>query len=176
MTCVDFLSDTTYRRQAAEQLNRLLDDIGKCPVKRSQIYGLRQIARQQPNSVDKFASHQCERAKRKQEGAAEGAAVGLQAEIDFWTLVISLSGDFSHAGDSSHDWSVCKEGLDHLPGDLQNIPPRQGNMTHEERTHRNKLCERRQKWLNQWNNEHIPAFFERFCTHYLYRRGMAENS
>ena len=51
MTIVDLLSDTVYRDQARQQLDALLGEIRKFPVKTAQIYGLRQIARQQPEQV-----------------------------------------------------------------------------------------------------------------------------
>ena len=169
MTWVDLLSDTTYREQAIEQLDRQLDDAEKFPVKRSQIYGLRQIARQQPGKVEAFAKHQKNRACRKYDNASEKAKPGLQAEINFWELAIDL------CSDSASDWSVPKEGRDYLPPELQEIPERQPGMTHEEQRHRNELRRRQREWLEQWKTDHIPAFFERFCTHYLYRQGMAEN-
>lgn len=170
MRCVDLLSDTTYCEQAIKQLDQLLGNSNKFPVKPAQIYGLRQIARQQPRKVESFADHQRERTRRKLENASERARPGLQAEIDFWTLVSDL------CGDSALDWSVHKEGRAHLPAELQNIPAKWKGMTHEEQRHRNKLNKRQKEWLGQWTNEHIPAFFERFCTHALYRIGMAENS
>ena len=43
-------------------------------------------------------------------------------------------------------------------------------MTPAERMHRNQLKKRRQEWIEEWTKEHIPAFFERFCTHALYLR------
>ena len=162
MTLVDLLSDTTYRQQAMGQLHKLLGDGNRFPVKRTQIYGLRQIARQQPGQVKEFANHQRERARLKEK----------QAEVEFWTLVADL------CSDSAPDWSVLKEGRSHLPEELreENIPKKRPGMTHEEQRDRNKLKKSQKEWLAQWENEHIPAFFERFCTHSLYRLGLAEKS
>lgn len=171
MTRVDLLSDTTYCEQAVKQLDQLLGDSNRFPVERAQIYGLRQIARQQPGKVEVFANHQRERTRRKLENASERARPNLEAERDFWTLVSGLCD-----GDSALAWSVRKEGHTHLPVELQNIPARRQGMTHEEQRHRNELNRRQRKWLVQWTNEHIPAFFERFCTHALYRIGIAKNS
>lgn len=173
MTLVDLLSDTTYRQQGKEQLDKLLDNVkhlldnGKFPVKRTQIYGLREIARQQPRAVETFANHQRKRALNKQEKASEKAKPDFQPEVEFWTLVADL------CSDSTSDWSVLKEGHSHLPEELreENIPPRrEGRKQHQE------LKNRQKEWLAQWENEHIPAFFERFCTHSLYRLGLAEKS
>ena len=165
MTLVDLLSDTTYCQQAMGQLHKLLGDGNRFPVKRTQIYGLRQIARQQPGKVKEFANHQRERARRKEENASERSKPDLQAEIEFWTLVADL------CSDSTSDWSVLKEGHSHLPEELreENIPPRrEGRRQHQE------LKNRQKEWFAQWGNEHIPAFFERFCTYALYRLGLAE--
>ena len=170
MTRVDLLSDTTYCEQAVKQLDQLLGDSNRFPVERAQIYGLRQIARQQPRKVEEFANHQCERTRRKLENASERARPNLQAEIDFWTLVSDL------CRDSALAWSVHKEGLAHLPVELQNIPAKRQGMTHEEQRLRKELNNRQREWFVQWTNEHIPAFFERLCTHALYRIGMAKNS
>ena len=170
MTCVDLLSDTTYCEQAVQQLDQQLGDSNQFPVKRTQIYGLRQVARQQPGEVQGFANHQRERAQHKQENASENAKLKFQPEIDFWTLVSNL------CSNPTSNWSVQEEGRTHLPGDLQNIPAKRQGMTHEEQRHRNELNRRQREWLEQWTNEHIPAFFERFCTHALYRMGKQKNS
>lgn len=172
MTRVDLLSDTTYPQQAKEQLDKLLDNGDKFPVEATQIYGLRQIARQQPGEVKTFANHQRERTRRKEENASERSKPALQAEIEFWDLVADL------CNDSTSNWSVNKEGRSHLPEKLreENIPKKRPGMTHEEQRDRNERKRQQREWLAQWENEHIPAFFERFCTHSLYRLGLAEKS
>ena len=157
MKCVDLLSDTTYREQAIKQVDALLNSGGNLPVERSQIYGLRQIARQQPRKVKTFAEHQKERAQKRDRGA----------EVDFWELV-------SNCCDSTQGWSVQEEGKKYLPKELKEIPPKQKGMTHDQRRHRNELLRRCREWIEQWDNDHIPAFFERFCTHALYREGTAK--
>lgn len=161
MTLVNFLSDTVYRRQAVQQLRQLLDGADEFPVKSAQIYGLRQIARQEPEKVKVFADHQCERAERKSETASVNAQQRLQSEIEFWTLVVNLCNGITS------DWSVIQERDSHIPADLENQP----DMSRRERK---ELGERRNKWYEQWDNEHIPAFFERFCTHCLYCIAKAE--
>lgn len=170
MTLVDLLSDTVYRDQAVRELHPLVQNAVEFPVEASQIHGLREIARQQPAKVSEFARHQKERAERKSEIASETTKQKLESEIDFWTLVINL------CGAPTSDWSVLREGRDRLPEELreENIPARQSGMTQEERTHRNTLKKRQGEWLNQWTNEHIPAFFQRFCTQCLYRKSLIE--
>lgn len=141
MTIVDRLSDTVYRDQACKQLDALLREPQEFPVRRTQIYGLRQIARQQPLKVKNFAEHQRERADRK----------NRQSEVSFWKLVERLC-------DSPNGWSIRVEGTKHEPPEL-----------------RGKTKRRQREWWNEWKKTHIPAFFERFCTHALYRLGVEEN-
>lgn len=138
MTIVNRLSDTVYRDQAREQLDALLANI---PVKRTQLYGLRQIARQQPLQVKNFAEHQRKRAERK----------NRQSEVQFWQLVERLC-------DSRDGWSVRVEGTRHAPPGL-----------------REETKRRQREWRDGWEKTHVPAFFERFCTHALYRLGVEEN-
>ena len=142
MTTLDLLSDTVYRDQARDRLDELLEDMDAFPVQRSQIYGLRQIARQQPLKVKDFAQHQRERAERRNQNAPE---------IRLWRLAEQLC-------DSKADWSVRKEILKLAPED-----------------HMNQTRRRQREWLDEQEKIHRPAFFERFCTHALYRLGTAGN-
>ena len=171
MTNLDLLSDTVYREQAVRQLDDLLGTCETFPVRKTQIYGLRQIAHQEPGRVGEFARHQRERAERKRKQASERGNSGLQAEIDFWTLVDKLC-------DSPSPWSVLTEGLEHAPAELrdENIPARNKSMTPTERTRRNQLKASRREWLARWTGVHVPAFFERFCTHALYRLEMSRTT
>lgn len=141
MTKVDLLSDTVYRDKARKRLDALLDEIRKFPVKTAQLYGLRQIARQQPLQVKNFAEHQRTRAERKNK----------QSEVRFWKLVEELC-------DSSTGWSVRVEGFKDAPE------------LHEETKRRQR------ERLDRWARTHVPAFFERFCTHALYRLKMSETN
>lgn len=174
MRCVALLSDTTYPREAVKQLDTLLGDRNApFPVKSAQIHGLRQIARQQPDKVQEFARKQRTRVERKRETASANTVSKLDAEIAFWTLVDNL------CSSSTSPWSVEKEAQAYLPMELrdENIPARQPGMTQEERRQRNQRKKQQQTWLEEhWTPEHIPAFFERFCTEALYRIGMAANS
>ena len=150
----DLLSDTKYPLHACSRLDQLLGNGRRLPVKKAQIYGLRQIARQEPGKVHDFATHQRERAQRKEQ----------REEVAFWELVSMLC-------NSTAEWSVRRESLDHLPGELRedNIPKKRKGMTHAERRERNVLKQRQREWLDKWTGDQIPAFFERFCTHALYR-------
>lgn len=164
MTDLDLLSDTVFREQAVEQLDDLLGTSGKILVQKTQIYGLQQIACQEPSKVRKFAVRQRERDERKLEQASARSRPTLQAKIDFWILVEELY-------DSSSRWSLRNEGLKHVPEELrdENIPERKKGMTHEERTRRNQIKTRQREWLARWTEDHAPAFFERFCSDALYR-------
>ena len=173
MTILDLLSDTTYRNQAVKALHPLeqsANELKKFPVETSQIHGLSEIARQQPARVSEFARHQKERAERKREIASEEKKPDFDPEINFWDLVVRLSEG------STSDWSVRKEGHDRLPEELreENIPEKRPGMIPQEQTHRNQLRKRQREWLNRWTNEHIPVFFQRFCTQCLYRKAIME--
>ncbi len=157
MMLVDLLSDTTYREQTVKQLDRLLGNSAEFPVKTTQIYGLRQISRQQPREVEGFARHQGRRAEKLEK----------QAEVDFWALVANL------CSEPVPGWSVLKEGQPYLPEELGNqnfreVPGATPQETTENQRHNNELKRKRREWFHQWENEHIPAFFERFCTYCLY--------
>ena len=161
MSCVDLLSDTVYREQAHKQLDDLLSNHGNIPVQKSQIYGLRQIARQAPLSVNQFADRQRERAERKLETVSRNVPSSLEAEIDFWKLVGVL------CDERTPDWSVVTEGLKHIPPELraENIRAKSTG-----RARRKQLRAHRNEWIDRWKTDHLPAFFERFCTHALYRK------
>ena len=155
MTLIDLLSDTTYPQQAVKQLHQLLSNNDKFPVKPTQIYGLRQIAKQQPGRVRTFAEHQRDRARNENEN-------------EFWSLVLDL------CRNDSPCWSVPEEGHHYLPEELRDhnlreVPGATPQETQQNQRHNNRLKRERAQWLEQWENEHIPAFFERFCTHCLYR-------
>ena len=155
MTELDVLSDTVYRKKAMEVLQR-----SALPVSTTQIKGLRQIAQHQPRQVQSFAEHQKTRADKKRR-SEEGA---------FWQLVIALCSDNAAQG----DWSLHKEAESDMPAHLKNIPDRTDCKTLEERTQRNQRVSERRAWLEKWNADHIPAFFQRFCTHYLYLKARSQ--
>lgn len=177
---VDLLSDTTYRDEAVKQLDKLLQNSKKIPVKPTQIYGLRQVARQQPQEIARFAKRQCRRVERRYEDENErreprgDVLQELEAVMDFWALVTNL------CSNSASGWSVVQEGHRYLPEELreENLPDKSKGATPQEtlekQTRYNQFKNRQTEWLDRWKNEHIPAFFERFCTHCLYCIAQAE--
>ena len=156
MNIADLLSDTVYREQACKCLDDMIRGCKRFPITKAQIYGLRQIAGQQPWEIKDYAERQRSRAARQE-------STHVHEEVAFWTLV----GDVC---DSMSRWSTRKEGLKHAPECLreENIPARRDVRTNEERSRRNELKARQQQWLVHWEKEHVPAFFDRFCTHALY--------
>lgn len=163
---VELLSDTVYRDKAAEIIDHFVDE-HDLPVTRSQIHGLRQIAIQQPLAIKSFANHQKERAEKKN---TSGTNHKLASEAEFWKLV----GDLCEPKKLS--WSPASEADQHLPTNLrgENIPEKRKGMSPEDRGQRNRLVKQQREWLEDWNRLHVPAFFRRFCTHYLYRLGLHE--
>ena len=170
MTSLDVLSDTLYSQQAVVQLDRLLEAGDPFPVEKSQLYGLRQIARQQPLKVSSFAEKQRKRVERKMENTKLGSPnfQCMEDEVLFWKLVT----DLCDSTPSSQGWSLAQTAGSHLPPELDQVPDRQPGMTNEDRTRRNQLRKERRDWEQAWYEAHIPAFFEHFCTHCLYRRAM----
>ncbi|GIW92211.1 MAG: hypothetical protein KatS3mg110_0252 [Pirellulaceae bacterium] len=167
---VDLLSDTVYRDQAMAIVQEFVRQHGT-PVKRSQIHGLRQISLQEPLSVKSFADHQRQRVEKKLETTRGPTASRLEAEKEFWKLVSDLSSA------TSASWSVVQEAEHYAPEYLreQNIPSKAPSATPEERQQRNRLLAERKTWMERWLETHIPAFFQRFCTEYLYYLALEEN-
>lgn len=128
MLDIDILSDTTYRNKAVEIVTALVDRCGRCPLKRSQIHGLHQIADQQPLEVTKFADHQRERADRRHKNASESGKTYLQHEIDFWHLVVNL------CDGHGENWSLMAEAENAIPDNLAegSIPTKQELKTPED--------------------------------------------
>ena len=119
MTLVHLLSDTVYCQQAVKQLHQLLGNDNQFPVEPSQIYGLRQIARQEPERIGQFANHQGNRAQSRYDAEDRKRQPNRdvlqkwETEVNFWTLVTNL------CGDSPDHWSVRRKGRCYLPGELQ---------------------------------------------------------
>ena len=170
MTRLDVLSDTIYRHQAIVQLDRLLEAGDSFPIERTQVYGLRQISRQQPLKVSNFAEKQRTRVERKMENTKVGTPSyhRMEDEVRFWKLVT----DLCDSSPSNQDWTLGQTAGSHLPPELNQVPDRQKGMTHEDRTRRNQLKKEKREWEQAWYEAHIPAFFERFCTHYLFRMAL----
>lgn len=164
MNQVNLLSDTVYRDQAARKLDHKYQAWNGIPVARAQLYGLREIARNQPTEVPRYAKHQEKRANAK--GARH------RCEADFWQLVQHLYER------RTGTWSLVGEGRGHLPIELrdENVPEKRKGMSPEERRLRNRLKAYQREWLHEWQREHVPAFFQRFCAHALYLVSRAEES
>ncbi len=163
MNLADLLSDTTYRDRAAQAIDQFLAEHG-APVSRTQINGLRQIAIQQPLAVEPFADKQRQRAEKKLATASDRSRPKIESEIAFWKLIADLC-----EGDTG--WSLRTEALRHLPSELreENIPEKAKGLSAEDRGLRKQLKQRQREWVMQWNQEHIPLFLRRLCTHLLYR-------
>lgn len=179
MTLVDLLSDTVYRQQAVNQLHQLLGSDNQFPVEPTQIYGLRQIARQEPERIGDFAIHQGQRAQSRYDAENEKSNPKTdvlqkwETEVNFWTLVANF------CGDSPDRWSVKTEGRAYLPEELhyenlRKVPGETPQETQRNQQYNNRIRKEQREWLGEWEKEHIPAFFERFCTHCLYCIAKAE--
>ena len=170
---VDQLSDTVYRDKAIEIVDGFVAEHGEygTPVDRSQIHGLRQIAIQQPGVIKSFADHQRGRVEKKLETAGQKSRPKLETQAAFWKLIADL------CEPRKLPWSPATEAESQIPAELrsENIPAKVKGMTPEDRGRRNRLAKEQREWLERWNTDHVPAFFQRFCTHYLYQLGKLEN-
>jgi hypothetical protein len=187
---LDLLSDTVLRDRAIEVLDEFIH-ARDCPVERSQIIGLRQIAFNEFRSVPEFANKQGERARKQLKQAEEERAdvltrlsraageraemlesrrqkldekIGkLQGHVDFWQLVKELC---TH-GKSPQHWSLEKEAEGLLPAEFRLDEAAVAGLS---RQARRDYKERRQQYLDRLKQQLAPAFFQRFCAHYLYRK------
>ena len=166
------LSDTVYRDKAIEMVDGFVSEHGEhgTPITRNQIHGLRQIAVQQPHQIKAFADHQRQRVEKKLETAGQSSQPKLEAEAAFWKLVADL------CDPGKLRWSPAAEAEAQIPPELreENIPAKADCKSNEDRSRRRQLMTQRKQWLQQWNAQHVPAFFQRFCTQYLYQLGKRE--
>jgi len=161
VTDMDLLSDTVFPGEAQRAVVAVVEVCGDIPVEVTQIHGLRQIARQQPGNVFRFARHQRARAEKRRN----------PEETEFWSLVGYLcSGSTGQSGWSSEGWSLHEEARKRLPEELQHLPNRQDMKSNEDRQRRNQMKNEQQGLVKEWMDKGIPAFFERFCAECLYRR------
>lgn len=170
-TVLEQLSDTTYRDKAIELVNVYVAE-NTTPVTRSQIHGLRQIAIQQHGAIKSFADHQRERIEKKLETAGANARPKLESQAAFWKLVADL------CDPNKLPWSPASEADARMPSHLResNIPAKTDCKTNDERGQRKKLKAEQKQWLEAWNADHVPAFFQRFCAHYLYYLGKSDSN
>lgn len=167
MPSFDVLSDTVFRDQAAGAVDGFVQDYG-CPVKRSQISGLRQIAVHQPGRIKEFANHQQSRAERRCQNASKSGQEKIQKEIGFWKLIA----DLCEGRPPRCNWSLQQQAEALVPAELQveDLPPGT-KLAKNEQAERAEIKKRMREWLEQWKVEHYHAFFHRFCAQYLYCLG-----
>jgi hypothetical protein len=163
-----------YVRQHADSSYRTPDD---WPVHRSQIMGLRQIALNEPLQVSSFAEKQRQKAEARLETMTnEKKRQELESEIAFWELIKNLC----EGKPPKVPWSLSQAREQALPAELQEEKqPSGAKLTKEQQEARKQQREERERWLRQWALDHYPAFFQRFCAHYLYtlaRRTPAQRS
>ncbi len=140
------------------------------PIRRSQIAGLRLVATNEPDCVAKFARRQCEREQKKR-GAREKPPdserdIKSTIFIDFWELVEQLCAS-STKGQGS--WSLQQACDAATPAEYRaDDQTPNAKLTPEQRQERNRRRQQRQEFQQQWKAAYYPAFFQRFCAHYLY--------
>ncbi len=165
------LADTVYRDSVIEIVDAFVDEYG-VPVTRAQIHGLRQISVQQPGSIKTFATRQGDRIQAKLKSVGPSKQAKLNGQVVFWKLVADL------CQSRRLEWSPAVEAESWMPEELreENIPSKESCKSNEERSHRKRLKHRQKEWIEEWNAKHLPVFFQRFCTHYLYHLGKREDA
>jgi len=159
---VDVLADTEFRDQAVRALDDFTHDRG-CPVGRTQIEGLRQIASNQPGKVLVFVDRQRKKAERRQQVSDKSGQLGV--EIAFWDLIVRLCGSINTPKDQ---WSLYWLAEDRSPADCRPGKRPHPSAPPEERRAYNAAKEKSGSWHKRRLSEDYPAFFQRFCAHYLY--------
>lgn len=172
MSELDVISDTTFAEQAAQAVDALVKDHDSCPVRRAQISGLRQIAVNQFGQVKDFAKKQQERAQKRVENGGRNPSPSILAEIEFWKTVVRLC----DGKPPRCTWSLQMEAEAALPDELRIEPvPKGTQLTKEQQNQRRVTKEENRQWMLDWKERHYPAFFQRFCAHYLYCLGKRGN-
>ncbi len=166
--------DGELGRRAIEAVNQYLQEHGRkqyrkpdeWPIPRSQIAGLRQIAANEPAQLARFAEHQRKKVAAKlEETKREGRRRDLEAQVAFWKCVEGLC----EGKPPQHRWSLRQECEAATPPELREEPLALGaKLSQAEQTARKKLKSDRERWQDQWRRRFYPAFFQRFCIHYLY--------
>jgi hypothetical protein len=170
MSELDVLSDTEFRARAIEFLDAFADQHApnRCPVKRAQITGLRQIAFNEPAKVKEFAEHQRTRAAARLETInpkKEEQRQRWKAQVDFWQFIERLC----DGRPPRQSWSLAQEMEKHRPEEYKLAPlPAGAKLSREEQDSRNIAKHREREWSARWMADCYPAFFQRFCAHYLY--------
>jgi hypothetical protein len=169
---VDVLADTEFRDRAINALDEFTHEHG-CPVHRTQIQQLRQIAFNQPGEVPGFADHQRKKAEKRRQGSNPNSdkAARLVHEIAFWNLIVHLCGS---ANTPAGRWSLYRLAEEQSPADCHVGKKPHGSASPEERRAYQEAKQKSDAWQKQRVAEDYPAFFQRFCAHYLYRLSKQE--
>jgi len=174
MIDIDIEADTELGQHAIDAVSKYVKDYAAgpfqkaddWPISHAQISGLRQIVGNEPARLAEFAEHQREKAQAKLENTRkEERRQELEAEIAFWELVKGLC----EGKPPKFSWSLTQSRDQALPPDLHDEKQSPGTpLTKEHQAARKEKRELRDRWQRQWALDHYPAFFQRFCIHYLY--------
>jgi hypothetical protein len=156
MAELDVLADTDFGDRAVAEADAFVKAY-RHPVARTQIAGLWQIIANEPAQLVDFANHQRQRAEARDK----------PDEVAFWDLIKNLC-----AGTKpKHTWSLLQARNDALALRADLAVPRQvpgARLGPEEREDLEKRKKAQKEWLAQWDKDHYPVFFRRFCAHYLH--------
>lgn len=172
MVEVDVLADTVFRDEAVRAIDEFTGE-HECPVRRSQIEGLRQITINQHGEVRAFADHQRKKAERRQQGLnpTSKKSAELGHVIAFWDLIVRLCGS---ANTPTGQWSLHRFAEEQSPADCRVGNKPHGSAPPEEHRAFREAKQRSDSWHKRRMAEDYPAFFQRFCAHYLYRLSKQE--
>jgi hypothetical protein len=164
MSELDVLADTDFRERAIAAVEKFIATYG-CPVARSQIAGLRQIAAHEPRLLPDFAGKQKMRADKRYLDSNQKNE-HYAHESRFWELIVNLC----NGTQPKHPWSLAQARDQALPGGLRVEKQAPGaRLSKEEQAALKQRKDDRERWLRRWEQEHYPIFFQRFCAHYLYK-------
>lgn len=147
MAELDVLADEDYQSLAVELVDKFVKQHG-CPVLRTQISGLRQIASNEPENLGRFAAKQKERAEKRER----------QNDAEFWKLVLQLSGELEKKCENSVPQDLKAE--TYAPG---------AALSKDQQENRKRKRDSVDRWKQSWRSDHFAVFFLRFCAHYRYR-------
>jgi hypothetical protein len=175
MLDLDIAADTELGQRAMEAAERYVKDNVQGPLRkeddwliaRAQIRGLRQIAVNEPAKVGEFSEHQRSKVAAKLANTQKDELKRkLEAEIAFWELVRGLC---EGRPPNKFPWSLTRLRNQAVPAELQDdkYPPG-AQLTKEQQAARKEKKEKREHWEREWEQGHYAAFFQRFCSQYLY--------
>jgi hypothetical protein len=171
---LDNAADGQLGHKAVEAVRFYLEQLGhgKCannnddfPVTRTQISGLLQIARNEPGKIAYFAEKQRAKVEARLQSRNRPDQL-LVAQRDFWNLVYQVcTGRITFP---NFNWSLPAERDKAMPGELLGTEQHTGKTAPEQAGAKKRVQEERQRWQHQWDQQHYPIFFQRFCSHYVY--------